>query len=80
MRKYSNNSNKNGSGFILENRIIYDSLPDSKVLLEAKERNEIRYAMYLFRQGEQWEGIKYFFRKGSLKQLINIIWWKIANQ
>ena len=76
----SNNSNKNGSGFILENRIIYDSLPDSKVLREAKERNEIRYAMSLFRQGDQWDGIKYFIRQGSLNQLINIIWWKITNQ
>lgn len=74
-----NNSNINKDCYIRENRIIFDSLPDSQMVRNAKKRNENRYAIYLIREGHYLKGVSHFIKKGDFLQLIYIIWMKNRN-
>jgi glycosyltransferase involved in cell wall biosynthesis len=70
----SNNSHLNGECNFIENRLIYNNLPFSKVLQEAKKRNEIRYAIFNFRYlKKRKEGILLFVRNFSLSILFELI-------
>lgn len=69
----SNNSTKNGAIHLIENREIFESLPSSKALEDAKVANEVRFAIYLFRSGNKIDAFKHFVKYGSSAQLFSII-------
>lgn len=72
----SNNSSKNDMSYIEENRIIFNNLPKSNELKNAKYRNEVRCAIYYFRNKKFVKAIIHFFSYGSIKELFNLIWLK----
>lgn len=69
----SNNSNKNRDSYIKENREILIGLPDCKAVRDAKKRNEVRYSIYLFREGKYLQAVRQFLQKGSVVQLYQIV-------
>lgn len=76
----SNNSSKNDFRYISENRKIFQSLPNSKMLDNAKSRNEVRCAIYYFRNKRYLKALTHFFFYGSIKELIKLIWRKNAKK
>lgn len=62
----SNNSSSNNISYIIENRLIYSDLPDSKDLEEAKLINEVRCSIYYWRNSNKCLAIKHFLIKGSI--------------
>lgn len=66
----SNNSNKNGCSHIIENRLIYSGLPESKSVKDAIIRNEISYANYLLKNGELTKGLLHFLQNFSYRQFL----------
>ena len=69
----NNNSSKNGSAYLIENREIYKELPASKALENAKIANEVRYAIFLYRNGYYWNALLHFIKFGNFFQLFSII-------
>lgn len=68
-----NNSSKNGMSYIVENRMIFSNLPDSKVLRNAKSLNEVRCAIFYFRNKQYIKAIKHFICYGSLTEFAKLI-------
>lgn len=69
----SNNSLSNEEHNILENRIIFDSLPTSSSLKKAKIANEIRYSLFLYKEGFFLKAIKHFLKCGDFKILLIMV-------
>lgn len=72
----NNNSSRNGASHLLENRVIFEKLPSSKALSCAKKLNEVRYAIYLFKNESKIDGIVHFCKHGSILQMIKVFYYR----
>lgn len=75
----SNNSSLNGMSYIVENRMIFNELPKSKDLAEAKRMNEIRCSIYYWRNNNKCLAIKHLLTKGSVICLLQLCYRHFIN-
>lgn len=68
----SNNSILNNNLYLIENRQIFNNLPASPELEEAKKMNEVRYSIYLWKNRKKQKAIKHLLYYGSVKALIKL--------
>lgn len=74
-----NNSTKNDSLYIEENRAIYAALPKSSDLERAKKELEVRYCFSLIRGRMYGAAVKHFIKCGDIIALLTLIYRRVTN-
>lgn len=75
----SNNSSINNDSYLLETRLILDALPQSKDVEDAKDMNDVRYAIYHWRNGKKTKAIGMLSSYNKLCVLVKLVAKKIKN-